>query len=68
MMRSFIDKYCRYLLSWPRRFSGDRSGVVVVLVALAMPVLVGAMGLAAETSYWYEHKRGMQNAADAAAI
>jgi uncharacterized membrane protein len=41
---------------------------VVVLVALAMPVLVGAMGLAAETSYWYVHQRGMQNAADAAAI
>ena len=41
---------------------------MVVLVALAMPVLVGAMGLAAETSYWYVHKRGMQNAADAAAI
>ncbi|MGI8568732.1 MAG: pilus assembly protein TadG-related protein [Methylocella sp.] len=67
-MRSFIHKYCHYLLSWPRRFSGDRRGVVVVLVALAMPVLAGAMGLAAETSYWYTHKRGMQNAADAAAI
>jgi Flp pilus assembly protein TadG len=68
MMRSFIDKYCRYLLSWPRGFSSDRSGVVVVLVALAMPVLAGTMGLAAEVSYWYQHKRGMQNAADAAAI
>ena len=41
---------------------------MAVLVALAMPVLVGAMGLAAETSYWYVHQRGMQNAADAAAI
>jgi Flp pilus assembly protein TadG len=51
-----------------RGFSGDRSGVVVVLVALALPVLVGTMGLAAETSYWYVHQRGMQNAADAAAI
>lgn len=51
-----------------RGFSGDRSGVVVVLVALAMPVLVGTMGLAAEASYWYLHKRGMQNAADAAVI
>jgi len=51
-----------------RGFSGDRSGVVVVLVALAMPVLIGTMGLAAETSYWYVHQRGMQNAADAAAI
>lgn len=51
-----------------RGFSGDRSGVVAVLVGLALPVLVGAMGLAAETSYWYVHQRGMQNAADAAAI
>jgi Flp pilus assembly protein TadG len=67
-MRAFILKYFRYLLTLPRRFSGDRSGVVVVLVALAMPVLVGTMGLAAETSYWYVHQRGMQNAADAAAI
>ena len=41
---------------------------MIVLVALAMPVLVGTMGLAAETSYWYVHQRGMQNAADAAAI
>jgi len=41
---------------------------VAVLVALALPVLVGSMGLAAETSYWYVHQRGMQNAADAAAI
>ena len=41
---------------------------MAVLVALALPVLVGSMGLAAETSYWYVHQRGMQNAADAAAI
>jgi Flp pilus assembly protein TadG len=51
-----------------RGFLGDRSGVVVILVALAMPVLAGTMGLAAETSYWYMHQRSMQNAADAAAI
>src|SRR5262245_50283714 len=67
-MRAFILKYFRYLLTLPRRFSGDRSGVVVVLVALAMPVLVGTMGLAAEASYWYAHQRAMQNAADAAAM
>ena len=67
-MCSFIHQHCRYLLSWPRRFFGDERGVLVVLVALAMPVLVGTMGLAAEASYWYVHKRGMQNAADAAAI
>jgi Flp pilus assembly protein TadG len=49
-------------------FFDERSGVVAVLVALAMPILVGTMGIAAEASYWYMHQRGMQNAADAAAI
>ncbi|MGH6935112.1 MAG: pilus assembly protein TadG-related protein, partial [Methylocella sp.] len=68
MARAVIHKYCRYLLSWPRGFAGERSGVVAVLVALAMPVLVGTMGLAAEASYWYARQRGMQNAADAAVI
>jgi Flp pilus assembly protein TadG len=83
MMRSFICSYLLSgLCSLKRRgasprpssgpsargFSGDRSGVVAVLVALGMPVLVGTMGLAAEASYWYVHQRGMQNAADAAAI
>ena len=67
-MCSFIYKRYHHLLSGLRGFFDDRSGVVVVLVALAMPVLAGTMGLAAETSYWYVHKRGMQNAADAAAI
>jgi Flp pilus assembly protein TadG len=51
-----------------RGFFGDKSGAVIMLVALAMPVLVGTMGLAAEASYWFMHQRAMQNAADAAAI
>jgi Flp pilus assembly protein TadG len=67
-MRPLIHKYFRYLLFLPRGFLDERSGVVAVLVALALPVLAGTMGLAAETSYWYVHQRGMQNAADAAAI
>jgi Flp pilus assembly protein TadG len=83
-MCSFVRKHYHYLLSGlrglnrrgahpgaapsARGFFGDQSGIVVVLVALAMPVLVGTMGLAAEASYWYVHQRGMQNAADAAAI
>lgn len=49
-------------------FFGDERGVVVLVVALAMPILAGTMGLAAEASYWLLHQRAMQNAADAAAI
>jgi Flp pilus assembly protein TadG len=71
-MPILIRKQCHLLK--PRfqsrlgRFLHDRQGVVTLLVGLAMPVLIGTMGLAAETSYWYMHKRSMQNAADAAAI
>src|SRR4051794_31879084 len=53
--------------SW-RGFRRDDAGVAAVLFALAAPLLIGAMGLAAELSYWRFHQRGMQNAADAAAI
>lgn len=49
-------------------FFHDRRGVAVLLVALALPALIGTMGFAAETSYWYMHQRAMQNAADAAAV
>jgi Flp pilus assembly protein TadG len=46
----------------------DQRGNTVVPMAIAMPVLIGMMGLAGESSYWYLHQRAMQNAADAAAI
>ncbi len=48
-------------------FCADRSGGVVVFVALAMPVLVGGMGLGAETGYRYYNQRVLQHAADFAA-
>jgi len=51
-----------------RAFAADRRGTTMILVALCLPVLVGAMGLSAEVSYWYLRQRAMQNAADAAAI
>lgn len=40
----------------------------MIIVGLTLPAMVGAMGLAAEISYWQLHHRAMQNAADAAAI
>ena len=49
-------------------FIGNERGATIVIVGLALPVIVGAMGLAAEVSYWHLHHRAMQNAADAAAI
>jgi Flp pilus assembly protein TadG len=51
-----------------RAFAANQSGAAMIIVALCLPALVGAMGLSAEVSYWYLRQRAMQNAADAAAI
>ncbi|PZX13111.1 putative Flp pilus-assembly TadE/G-like protein [Palleronia aestuarii] len=48
-------------------FLSDRRGGVAIYVALAMPVLVGGMGLGAETGYRYHNQRLLQHAADFAA-
>jgi Flp pilus assembly protein TadG len=51
-----------------RAFTRNERGASIVIIGLALPAMVGAMGLAAEISYWQLHHRAMQNAADAAAI
>ena len=44
------------------------AGSVAILTALALPVLIGMTGAAAETAIWFELKRRAQNAADGAAV
>lgn len=51
-----------------RTFRRDERGASIVAVALAMPVLIGGIGLATEISFWRLHHRAMQNAADSSAI
>jgi len=46
----------------------DRRGNVAIIAALAMPALLGFLGLGAEVGSWYSGKRALQNAADSAAI
>jgi Flp pilus assembly protein TadG len=46
----------------------DRRGAGVVVMALILPALIGALGLGFEISNWYLTNRSMQNAADSAAI
>jgi Flp pilus assembly protein TadG len=46
----------------------DTRGNVMMMSALAMPVMLGMAGLAIEGGNWYHIQRNMQNAADAAAI
>lgn len=49
-------------------FIANELGASMVIVGLLLPALIGAMGIAAEISYWHLHHRAMQNAADAAVI
>jgi hypothetical protein len=50
------------------RFRRDQSGSYIIIIALAMPVLVGIAGLGTEVGWWlYDHKN-MQSAADSAAV
>ena len=49
------------------KFKRCAAGGVAAVVAILSPVLIGGMGLGAETGYWYLEARKLQNAADVAA-
>ncbi len=51
-----------------RKLRADRRGGVVLTVALALPVLMGAAGLAVDLGQWYCERATLQLAADAAAM
>lgn len=67
--RSLIGR-CRRIvaasLNGHRRVAQDERGAVVVIVAFVLPVAIGAMGLGAETGYWYFQQRDLQHVADLA--
>jgi Flp pilus assembly protein TadG len=50
------------------RLRRDRRGNIAIMFGLLAPVLLGGMGLAMESAYWYVDQRNMQNAADAASL
>ena len=51
-----------------RRLIANRSGNVMMLAALSMPLMVGAAGLASDTVSWALIKRQLQREADSAAL
>jgi hypothetical protein len=51
-----------------RRLRADERGAVSVVMGVLMIPLVGALGIGFEVSNWYLKARGMQNAADSAAL
>ena len=50
------------------RLRKDQRGTVSVVMGILIVPLVGALGIGFEVSNWYMSVRGMQNAADAAAL
>ena len=58
----------RLLKLLAKRLVGETSGNAVMLVAVGMPALIGAAGLAVDFSQWYLWKRELQLATDQAAI
>ncbi|HKU97092.1 MAG TPA: pilus assembly protein [Vineibacter sp.] len=49
-------------------FGSDTRGASMILVAVAMPVVIGALGLGIDTGLWYLQKRKLQQAADSASL
>jgi hypothetical protein len=50
------------------RLVSDTSGVAALVIALALPFVVGGFGLGTEVGAWYFNQRKLQNAADVAAF
>jgi Flp pilus assembly protein TadG len=63
-----IDWFIIRLAAPLRRLRSDTRGVVAVVIALAIPVLLGFAALGVDTSVWSSAKNSAQGAADAAAL
>lgn len=51
-----------------RDFGAARGGAIAIIMALSLPVVIGFLGLGVEAGLWFHAKRGLQSAADAAAL
>lgn len=47
--------------------AADTRGSVAIVAAIIFPIVIGGMGLGAETGYWYLSQRKLQHATDVAA-
>jgi uncharacterized membrane protein len=56
------------MIAFIRKILNDRRGNALAIACAAMPLVVGAAGLATDTIQWTLWKRQLQRAADSAAI
>ena len=66
--KNYFVRIARACIDKIGHFKRETGGNIAIMFGLLAPVLIGGMGLAMETAYWYVDQRGMQNAADAAAL
>jgi Putative Flp pilus-assembly TadE/G-like len=59
-----LGNAARRFLGFARDLQSDQSGAAAVVIAIVFPILVGGMGLGAETGYWYVTQRKLQHAVD----
>lgn len=70
-MTSLKDRPGRWLsrlIGQARRFGAAEGGAIAIIMAMSLPVVVGFVGLGVEVGLWFHAKRGLQAAADAAAL
>jgi Flp pilus assembly protein TadG len=63
MRGTFIE-----IAAWGRRFRRSRRGSVAIMIALALPVIIGMVALGTEIAFLLFKQRQMQLVADAAAL
>ncbi|MCW5748370.1 MAG: TadE/TadG family protein [Alphaproteobacteria bacterium] len=51
-----------------RHLTKDTQGGSAIMIAFAIPVVIGALGIALDTGMWYLNKRQMQQMADTASL
>lgn len=62
------SKRLKSISGFIRRFARDERGVSAIIFAIILPMLIGMVGIAVEIGLWFEQKRDLQSAADAAAM
>ena len=56
----------RAAAAFASRLRGDKRGNILTIFAIALPLMIGGLGLGVEGANWYQTKRALQNAADQA--
>jgi Flp pilus assembly protein TadG len=56
------------MISWFKKLWRDKRGNAIIIMGAALPMVIGAAGLASDTIQWTLWKRQLQRAADSAAI